>query len=280
MIIDTVTQRLSELFRQAPALSARSPLLLVAASSLALSSQVAPGPRETSVCAYAASKGSAQSIYFQTADGVRQIGDVYLPEGKTKAPVAILLHMLSKDKSTYTTMIRPLLDKGFAVINLDLRGHGQSTSRADGTRLNFSSFSDAEWAKLPGDIAAVVKGMQGIQGLDGNRIAIVGASIGANTAALEGAADKRVKAAVLLSPGLDYKGLKPEAAVRQFGRPMLIVAGSDDQYSADSSKQLARATGRSGRIILLERAGHGTDMFVSHPQLVGQVVNWLAESVK
>ncbi len=73
-----------------------------------------------------------------------------------------------------------------------------------------------------------------------NRIGMAGASIGANLAILLAAGDPTVRSLVLLSPGIDYRGLRPEAAMKKYGeRPALLVASQEDNYAANSARQLA-----------------------------------------
>ena len=47
------------------------------------------------------------------------------------------------------------------------------------------------------------------------RVGIIGASIGANLAALEASGDATIASLALLSPSLDYRGLRIDAAVRK-----------------------------------------------------------------
>ena len=61
---------------------------------------------------------------------------------------------------------------------------------------------------------------------------LAGASIGANLAVLAAADDPTVRSLALLSVGLDYRGLRLEAALKKFGaRPALLVASQEDPYA-------------------------------------------------
>lgn len=224
---------------------------------------------------------AGQKTSFRTGDGVELAGEIYSSSaGTKKAPLVILVHQLRATRASYEPLIRPLQDRGFVVIAIDQRGHGESTRRAGGADLDLKAFSAADWAKLPSDIRTVVDSGTGLPGVDSRRVAVVGASIGANAAAIAGSADARVKTVVLLSPGLDYHGLKPESAMRAFKGRSLIVAGKDDQYSLQSSRELAAAAPDRARLVLFDAAGHGTDMFASHKELVGQVADWLKDNCR
>ena len=112
--------------------------------------------------------------------------------------------------------------------------------------------------------------------VDPDRVAIVGASIGANLALLTGANEEGVKTVVLLSPGLDYSGVKTGEAMAAYqNRPVLIVASEEDTYSADSSRVLEESAVGEVSLVMYQNAGHGTNMFVAEPELGELLIDWL-----
>lgn len=75
--------------------------------------------------------------------------------------------------------------------------------------------------------------------IDLGQVAVIGASIGCNVAVLAAAESQTIRALVLLSPGLDYRGIKTKEAMRGYGgRPILVVAAAADTYSAKSMRTL------------------------------------------
>ena len=93
------------------------------------------------------------------------------------------------------------------------------------------------------------------------------------------AAEPLVSAVALLSVGLDYRGVTTEDALAVYGdRPLLIVAGLNDAYSADSSQTLAEAAQSPAiQLVLLEDAGHGTVMLErTDGELTALILDWLA----
>ena len=90
------------------------------------------------------------------------------------------------------------------------------------------------------------------------RVGIGGASLGANLALLEAADDPTVAAVALLSPSLDYRGVRIDAAARKYGnRPMLIVASDDDGYAMRTSRDLQKGAGPSRESMLLNQPATG-----------------------
>jgi pimeloyl-ACP methyl ester carboxylesterase len=84
--------------------------------------------------AVAASRAPAQQqhserVRLQTADSVHLRG-TYYPPNRVKAPCVLLLHPLGSDsrQKPWRELAATLQRKGFAVLALDFRGHGQSTT--------------------------------------------------------------------------------------------------------------------------------------------------------
>ena len=113
--------------------------------------------------------------------------------------------------------------------------------------------------------------------VDGAHTAVIGGSIGSNMALLTGVDQPLINTVALLSPGLDYRGVLTEPEIEAFGnRPVLIVASSEDRYSAQSSQTLADlALHSQSELILYDGAGHGTNMFGGEPSLAQTLIDWL-----
>ena len=95
-----------------------------------------------------------------------------------------------------------------------------------------------------------------------SRVGIAGASIGANLAVLEAAGDPTVASLALLSPSLDYRGLRIEAAddaSTAAGR-CCSSSSDDDPYATRSVHDLQKAGGGTREAVVLSQAGHGTVM--------------------
>jgi hypothetical protein len=84
----------------------------------------------------------------------------------------------------------------------------------------------------------------------------------------------------LLSPGLDYRSLRTDAALRKYGgRPALLVAGSNDPYALRSAKDLAAGGGGVREMRILENAGHGTTMLKGDHDLGRLLVDWFQRTL-
>ena len=196
-----------------------------------------------------------KDIQFTTADDITIYGDLY--GGGEKA--IILLHMFTVTRKTWSDFSPELQKKGYTVLAIDLRGHGESD-------LDYEEFSEDDFNNIILD-AEAAKNFLGKE-----RVAVIGASIGANTA-LRFASE--VDAIVALSPGLDYKGIDAEAAAGSVQVPTLIVVSSEDTYSAKSSEKLKSLIGGSELKIYSDK-GHGTKMLDRETK--DFILNWLEEN--
>ena len=112
------------------------------------------------------------------------------------------------------------------------------------------------------------------------RIGIAGASIGATLAALASADDPSVVSLALLSPSLDYRGLRLERAIKKYGaRPVLLVASDDDGYAARSVRELQKAGGGVREVVVLSHAGHGTAMLAGDADLGRRLLEWFRRTL-
>jgi len=112
------------------------------------------------------------------------------------------------------------------------------------------------------------------------RTGIAGAQIGANLAIMEAASDPAVRSIALLSPGMDYRRLRPEAAMKKYdARPALILASTEDAYASRSARELAAIGTGIRDLRLVNGAGHGTAMLVRQPALVGVLVDWFRRTL-
>jgi alpha-beta hydrolase superfamily lysophospholipase len=206
------------------------------------------------------------------------VADVYSPNDQNQHPVVLLLHMLARTHADYQPLLEPLINAGFVVVNIDLRGHGTSLNCGN-KRLDYKTFTDQDWAQLPKDADWVLKKLKGTKGVDSSKLCIVGASIGANAAIMAAAQNADVKGVVALSPGLTFHNLQPKAALANYHKPLLLVAAADDKYSLDTVAQLHAADAATSETVLYPVGGHGTQMLTTHPQLNAKIADWLSKAV-
>lgn len=220
----------------------------------------------------------AEPVHFATADDVTIVGEYYA--GPPGGPAAILVHMMPATKESWREFVPKLVARGFSVLAIDLRGHGGSVVGPKGA-LDYRTFTDAEHQASIRDVEASVQWLMETHGVSESRIALVGASIGANLAIGYGAVHDATPAVVALSPGLEYRGVTTSEKVAAFGRntALLLIASDNDGYSFMTDKHLA-SLAPSAELRELHGAGHGTAMFDADPALMDNLAAWIAAKVK
>ena len=138
-------------------------------------------------------------------------GDLPSPRPKgERPPLIVMAHGYSADRASMSGMARSLARAGYAVLSLDLRGHGSNTHRFEGDlRDDFDTAVD--WAETSPYV-------------DGERIAVLGHSMGAGAALDFASIDPRPKAVVPVSGGWAVND-----AVTPANTLLLVASGDPDR---------------------------------------------------
>ncbi|MCB9452243.1 MAG: alpha/beta fold hydrolase [Anaerolineaceae bacterium] len=211
---------------------------------------------------------SPETVQVTATDGLTLVGDYYMANGEGETgPAVLLMHMLGSDRSAWSPLIPALVEAGYHVLAVDMRGHGDTGGRAD-------------WSAAEGDVQTWLDWLRARPEVDSAGVSIVGASIGSNLALIGCANDVDCVTAIALSPGLDYRGVQPLSALIDglSNRSALVIASHGDSYSADSVKELAAgAAGEVGMRLYAGRA-HGTQLFSDDGErLTRTIIAWLDE---
>ena len=220
-----------------------------------------------------------------TADSLTEVAWFTPTTAREPAPLLIMLHMLGTDHTSFdpfieavrqfvdTSSSRPLMPN---LLTFDLRGHGESTRKGD-TSLSYTSMSNENFERIPEDVyemtRQVIADYPDI--IDTSRIIVIGASIGANSAMLLTQYMPYINEVVLISPGEDYRGLKPADAFKAFDGMTYILTGSEDAYSNHSSQAIARLKMENWLLKIYPTDKHGTEIIKSDPRPVQIVLEWI-----
>lgn len=195
-----------------------------------------------------------------------------------EAPGVALLHGIHDDRRDLVARAHLFREAGFAVLLVDLQGHGESP----GDRITYG------WRERRDAVAAVSYlrrrrpgapvGLVGIS-LGGAAAALAGESLGADVVVLEAAfptieAAMRNRLRVWLGPlgplllpalmrqvqaqiGVPADSLRPVETVRHLAAPVLVVGGSRDRYTPPAeTRALFAAAAAPKALWIVEGAGH------------------------
>ncbi|MCU0512391.1 MAG: alpha/beta hydrolase [Anaerolineae bacterium] len=204
----------------------------------------------------------ATVVQVTAADGLVLTGDFYLV-GPERATV-ILLHQLYTDRRSWQPYVRGLLDAGYNVLAVDVRGHGASRARQD-------------WAKAVDDVALWFAWLRGTAGVR-DSIATVGSSMGSTLALVGCARDATCRTAVAISPGWRYNGISVQDALttQLAGRQAYLLYTRRDRFPALGVPRMVEAAPQSVVVQVFDGNRHGMDVLARFPEALPLILDWLA----
>ncbi len=217
-----------------------------------------------------------------TEPGENEIPDSEEYQG-TKYPLVILLHGLNRDHLTWSDLPATLTRAGYAVFALDLRGHGKSTITTWKRRVSWRLLQPEQWKNLHRDITQVIqyfKKGEDYPEVDGSQVAVIGEKLGANVATFVGKSNAEVKALVLLSPGVEFKGIDASRGLLEYGNPTLILSNQDFKESHSQAQHLYNWITGPKTLQVYEKIGEGAEMLTNQPGVGLQIEAWLSNILK
>ena len=200
-----------------------------------------------------ASAAPVEQARFATADGWTIVGTYR--KGRPDKPVWILTHGVAAGRGEWDAFAEKLLARGIGSLAIDLRGHGESVMRADGSKRTFESFDAAgEWPRASADVLAAAAWLAAHK-VSQSRLILAGGSIGANLSARAFTLLPKARGLVLLSAGMDYRG----ATLARFdGARALACAAREDGYAWATAQRLKQELPKLR--VVEGKSGHGAQL--------------------
>ena len=212
-------------------------------------------------------------------DGVSLLVSLLLPAVPEKAPGLILVHGFGTDHHVWDGFAAALQQGGIMTAAVDLRGHGGSRMQ-EKTVLHFSALSTDDFRNTVHDIKAA-KNCLLEAGADPDNLAVIGEGLGANLALRYALEDPQIQAVVMLSPGLDYKGITSLDEIKKLKDcPVLLVACEDDAYSAMTVSALKAAAPVFAELRTWTGSAQGSEIFAIHPEAIHYITTWLRQIIQ
>ena len=212
-------------------------------------------------------------MFLTTKDGVKIAANLYGAENSLGW--LVLIHMMPTTKESYKDLAQELQNSGYESIAIDLRGHGESDAGPDG----FTKFSDTEHQKSILDLEAAVDYLVKNRKVTPEKISFVGASIGANLALQYIIGHSEFGTAILLSAGLNYRGIKTEPLVKNLkaGQKIFFVSAKDDGDNVNENQKLYELASKGvvRKIQIYDSGGHGTDILENQPGLISLIIDFV-----
>lgn len=212
---------------------------------------------------------SASTVDMLTYDLVRLHGSFEYPTGvPAPIPGVLLLHGYGEDRTVWDPLKRQLLSRGYAVMTVDLRGHGDSRTR-NARPLDAIASWRTNHLEFPLDLDPALDWLKSRPRIDSDRIIIIGFDVGANLALLAAGRFPQVRTVVAINPQLN-EALALAGAAQEF-RPkssLLVVKES-------SQAEGFRAYLKPPFLVKAVAVEGGTPQWIANTDVVTAIVDWL-----
>jgi pimeloyl-ACP methyl ester carboxylesterase len=221
-----------------------------------------------------------QRVVCPTDDGVEIVGSFYAPRDRN-APAVVLVHQLGTTRAEWEPIIAALrADRDYAILAIDLRGHGESNHTKDGRKLDWQTFGEADFYKLPQDVHAAFDWLRRNKSIAPRSFGGMGSSLGGSALLLHAAPQGSVRALILLSLVLESHGLHIRGAFARFEhRPLLLVVAEGDGPSAEAVQALERIAAHRTHLLRVTGNSHGTRMTVEHADVSTAIVEFFRKNL-
>ena len=231
----------------------------------------------------AASQITKKELSIAASDGFNIKAVLQYPKVKNQKEfkTVVLLHSLGYNSQWWGDLPNELLNRGYAVLTIDLRGHGNSVYTSKLTKISWKSMKNSAYAKYPDDIIRVLNSIksENTRRIFFNDWVIVGSDIGASAGVL--AADKwtsKPKTIVMISPVVKTKGLYVPVSIAQLdGVDFLTITGTDDTDSKEASSYLKKFAQEEFAEFTSESKTSGMLMLKNDPGLSKMISEWVSE---
>lgn len=224
-----------------------------------------------------------KEIKAVAADGFNISATLTYPKVKNQKSYStvILLHSLGYNSQWWETLPKELLDKGYAVLAIDLRGHGNSIYNSKLVKTSWKNLKNTAYAKYPQDIVSVVNKVKEenskLKFFD--NYAVVGADIGAAAGVIAvDNLDQHPKTFIMISPVVKTKGLYiPVNMAHLDGVDFLSISGTGDIMSKDAESYLMKFAQNEFITFTSDSKSTGMLMLKNDPSLSKMLAEWIFE---
>lgn len=231
----------------------------------------------------AAQKIINKELKVVAEDGFNIKASLSYPDIKSQREFStvVLLHSLGYNSQWWEDLPQRLLDKGYAVLTIDLRGHGGSVFNSKLSKISWKSMKNSAYAKCPQDVVNVFAAVKDEIPKRNffNNWAIVGADIGASAGVM--AADifpKDPRTIVMISPVVKAKGLFiPVSMAHLESVDFLSISGTDDIMSKEAEIYLSKFAQDEFITFTSESKTTGMLMLKNDPSLSKLISEWISE---
>ena len=236
-------------------------------------------------CSAEAAKNVTKDYKVVTNDGFSINAVLQYPKIKDKNnySTVVLLHSLGYSSEWWENLPNELLNNGYAVLLIDLRGHGKSIYNSKLIKTSWMNLKNNAYKKYPNDVLTVIDYVK----KENKRIffdnwAIVGADIGAATGILTAnAINYKPATIVMLSPVVETKSLYVPVKLAELNNiDILAIVGKKDINGVKTNKYLEKFAQSAYAVYTSDSLLTGMLMLKSDKSLDNVITAWIKQYLK
>jgi pimeloyl-ACP methyl ester carboxylesterase len=209
---------------------------------------------------------------FNTFDLVKLRASLDLPSGvPAPIPSVLLLHGYGENRSAWDGLKKQLLDRGWAVMSLDLRGHGDSKTK-NGIPIQPAQEWRTSAHEFPQDLDPALDFLKSQPRLDNRKIVVIGYDIGADLALIASGRFTEVRTVVALNPKLS-ESLAMAGSAQDFMPRSALILTTDE---AEGNR--IRATAKDPARVQTVNVSGGTPAWVADKAVTDAIFAWLQQT--
>lgn len=242
----------------------------------AMAGDASPAALGSSLPANEVASDGSEQVSIPTRDNLTLAGAYYAPKKKGRVPAVLLVHDAGGSRAQLSPIAERLYKLGFAVLAIDLRGHGASATE----QVNWSTMDgdarDRMWALTPRDLSAAADFLRKRSEVHTSNLSLVGLRAGAAVAVHYASGDQNARAVVLVDPSPETRGFNlPQDLAKLEGLPTLILAPTESRGIADRLASVGHAA--NGGLEYISRAfvKGGSENLLDDKSLPREVAEWL-----
>lgn len=220
---------------------------------------------------------SGRRIRFLASDSFPLSGVALIPASKSRLKPAIVMMSVQDTVADFDSLAAGLQRSGFAVLLLDARGSGWSVAPSCPLPEAWGGREEALIARSARDVRDAVRALAAAAKLDTSTVLLAACGDMVRPAAEAAAADRRVRALVLVSPDPDPvdRGVIPALLAKRPLPTYLQQTPEDFPNYEFTDMDLHAAAERYSRISDAHAAGSGAVSFRQDPKVSPRFQEWL-----
>ena len=238
------------------------------------------------ISANAAQNVVKKDIKVVAKDGFSIKAELTTPKikGVNDFKTVVLLHSLGYNSGWWGNLPDKLIQKGYAVLKIDLRGHGGSVYNKNLAKVSWKSMTKTAYSKCPDDITAVINSIidDSLKKHYFREWAIVGSDMGASVGVI--AADRlpvKPKTIVMISPVVNARGLYVPVSVAQLDNvDFLAIIGANDEVSKSASAYIKKFAQAGYDEYISPSQTSGMLILKNDPELTEIIAEWIENYFK